>query len=407
MARLIILCWLLFSLNATAQEQDSTAVAEPKRGTLTLKERLLWLGAYLDSAARRKVDHHYIEIPEKPWRVIVRSKLSDIDVIHNNDIEFPAINARTDWKLNFSPRMASSIGLWVGYRGTGIGFSKALTKNAGRYFSFGSTGAKYGINFQLRRFSIDEASLNWTEYKNGKVAFKEEEEVNTYNPVWIRSVYVNGYFVFNGRRYSQAAAYNQSVIQRRSAGSLLMGATWYQSSLDMSQQGNAGVMLYNNNIGRIKLHQASIGVGYGFNFVPLRGLVVNLMAMPTLSLYNRVKVYKYDCNYDLSLVEEGQVDDYGEWNPQTRTWANGKKHKPFDLGEDEEWLDNVETWPIEAETEYGKVRFNIDLRFGIAYNWKNLFVGIQGQLNRFSYKKDGNKVTLTDGYVRFSLGVRL
>ena len=27
-------------------------------------------------------------------------------------------------------------------------------------------------------------------------------------PVWIRSVYINGYYVFNGRRYSQAAAYN-------------------------------------------------------------------------------------------------------------------------------------------------------------------------------------------------------
>ena len=41
------------------------------------------------------------------------------------------------------------------------------------------------------------------------------EEGELFSPVWIRSVYVNGYYVFNGRRYSQAAAYNQSVIQRR------------------------------------------------------------------------------------------------------------------------------------------------------------------------------------------------
>jgi hypothetical protein len=26
-------------------------------------------------------------------------------------------------------------------------------------------------------------------------------------PVWIRSVYINGYYVFNGRRYSQAASW--------------------------------------------------------------------------------------------------------------------------------------------------------------------------------------------------------
>ena len=128
--------------------------------------------------------------------------------------------------------------------------------------------------------------------------------------------------MFNGHRYSQAAAYNQSVIQRHSAGSFLIGATWYQSSFDYSDIRNFIFMIIGHGIHRIKVRQANLGLGYGYNWVPFRGLVVNAMAMPTISLYNRVKAYKYETNYDLSAKES--VDNYGDWNKETRTWSNGK-----------------------------------------------------------------------------------
>ena len=44
---------------------------------------------------------------------------------------------------------------------------------------------------------------------------------------------------------------------------------------------------------------------------------------------------------------------------------------------------------------------------GIAYNWKNYFIGAQAQFNRLSYKKGECKVVLIDGYARLSLGMRL
>ena len=404
--RIIISC-LLFSLNAAGQELDSIGNGHSGEGAHTLMGRLKQVQLYLDSAARKKVDPHYIEIPQKPWRVILRYKANTVDVDYENCIDLPEDNRHTDWKMCFKPRMASSLGFWVGYRGLGISYSKSLIKNAGRYFSFGATGAKYGFNFRLRRFKTDEMSLTGKDYKNGEVIEEVDDNSYTFSPVWIRSVYINGYYVFNGRRYSQAAAYNQSVIQRRSAGSFLVGATLYQSSLDYSDRDNAGMMILSHNIGRIKLQQASIGAGYGYNFVPLRGLVINAMAMPSLSFYNRVKVYKYDFNYDLSSPE-GQTDDYGEWNPETRTWDNGKTHKPLEMTDDEgEWLEGVDYWESEPETVYSPPRFSIDVRLGIAYNWRNYFIGLQGQLNYFTYKKDNSKVSLTDGYAQVSMGVRL
>ena len=388
-----ILCCLLASLNASAQT-DSTH---------SFMGRLHQVQQYLDDKAKSKVDPKYIEVPDKPWRVILRYKENGVDVDYEHSVDFPATNERAEWKLCFEPPVASSVGFWVGYRGTGISYSKSLTKNAGRYYSFSTTGAKYGFNFRLRRFKTDDAEFSGKGYKDGQ---QDGEPYDTAfsmpSPVWIRSVYVNGYYVFNGRRYSQAAAYNQSVIQRHSAGSLLLGATWYQSSFDYSDMANGYFMIFGDGISRIKVHQANLGVGYGYNWVPLRGLVVNAMVMPTVSVYNRVKVYKYDFNYYLAPQEP--VDDYGEWDKETMLWANGKEDKPLTMMK--KGANDIYYWDEGSETSYSALQLNLDLRLGIAYNWSNYFIGLQGQYNNFIYKKDKAKVNIFDAYARIALGVR-
>jgi hypothetical protein len=390
-------------LNVAGQEvnRDTVLIHENKH---SLKNQLRYLQDFLDSAAKKKVDAHYIEVPEKPWRVILRSKQNAVDVDYSQGLDFPDLKEHSEWNLCFQPRSSASVGFWVGYRGTGISFSKSLSKNSGRYFSVTSTGARYGFNFRLRRFSTSEAKFTASDYYDGQLV---GEPIDTsglvQSPVWIRSVYVNGYYVLNGRRYSQAAAYNQSVIQRRSAGSFLIGATWYQSSFDYSDIKNGFFMLIGHGIHRIKVHQANIGFGYGYNLVPFKGFVVNVMAMPTVSVYNRVKVYKYDFNYDLSPKEA--IDDYGHWNKETRTWENGKTHKSvFMIGETNE---SIDYWEVAPETVHSVLRINADLRVGVAYNWKNYFIGLQAQYNNFTYNKDQCKVNIFDAYARVSLGVRL
>ena len=366
--------------------------------------RLHQLQQFLDDRAKKKVDPKYIEVPEKPWRVILRYKENAVDVDYEHSSDYPEANEHLEWKLCFEPPTAASVGFWVGYRGTGLSFSKSLSKNAGRYWSFSTTGAKYGFNFRLRRFKTEDAQFSAKDYINGQL---EGEPYDTAfsmpSPVWIRSVYLNGYYVFNGRRYSQAAAYNQSVIQRHSAGSLLLGATWYQSSFDYSDIMNGYFMIFGDGTSRIKVHQANIGVGYGYNWVPFRGFVVNVMAMPTLSVYNRVKVDKYDFNYVLAPMEA--VDDYGVYNKETDRWANGKADKPLTMLKAED--DDIYYWKDDSETSYSALHLNLDLRLGIAYNWSNYFIGLQGQYNNFIYKKEKTKVNIFDAYARLSLGVRL
>ena len=390
----IIICCLLCTLKISAQS-DSTR---------SIMDRFHQLQQYLDNKAKSKVDPSYIEVPDKPWRVILRYKENAVDVDYKHSADFPDTHERIEWQLCFEPPVASSIGFWVGYRGLGFSYAKSLTKNAGRYYSFSSTGAKYGINFRLRRFQTKDANFSAAAYKDGQMDGEPYDTAFSMpSPVWIRSVYVNGYYVFNGRRYSQAAAYNQSVIQRRSAGSLLLGATWYQSSFDYADIANGFFMIFGDGTSCIKVHQANLGVGYGYNWVPLRGLVVNAMAMPTISVYNRVKVYNYDFNYYLG--PEDPVDDYGEWDKETRLWANGKKDKPLTMLKQGD--DDIHYWDEASQTSYSALQLNLDLRLGIAYNWSDYFIGLQAQYNNFIYKKDQTKINIFDAYARIAFGVRL
>ena len=122
MIRKMIICCLLFSLNAAAQEQETTDSLSTQETKTSLMTRLHQLQEYLDTKAKKKVDPAYIEVPDKPWRVILRYKENAVDVDYSQNIEFPETNEYSDWNLCFEPPVASSVGFWVGYRGTGFSY---------------------------------------------------------------------------------------------------------------------------------------------------------------------------------------------------------------------------------------------------------------------------------------------
>lgn len=215
---IITICCLLSSMNVAAQEQTSTDSVDTQQSKRSLKERLNIVQQFLDTKARAKVDPNYIEVHKKPWRVVLRYKETVFDVDYSNSVGDPQAGNGIDWNMCFEPPMSPSLGVWAGYRGTGISVAKSLGKKKGTSLSFSTTGAKYGANLRLRSFDVTEGTFTSTGYDNGK-EMHLNGDARLIEPVNITSLYLNGYYVFNGRCYSQAAAYNQSVIQRRSAGS--------------------------------------------------------------------------------------------------------------------------------------------------------------------------------------------
>ena len=356
------------------------------------------LQAYLDSSAVRKVDTNYIEVPQKPWRIAIREKSDEFNLSMKAELDEKFASEkgyigvgnqdgdRFSWKMRFNPPIAQAIGFFAGYRGLGIGYSFNLRKKMGRTFSFSSSGTHYGLNFRYRRFSTNSVDVDAIIKENEKLD-EIHSSGETPEPVRVRSIILDGYYLFNGKRFSQAAAYSQSVIQKRSAGSLMLGAMFHHSSVDMAKDRNVMFIQLYDDIGKFSIQQIHLGVGYGYNWVPTRGLLVNAMAMPTISVFSKVKTHKYDSNYSIFA----EIKDDG--------------HKPIPY-DDPSWLDDVKIWKTGIDTKYGNVHFNIDARASITYSWNRYFMNVFGQVNQFKYGFSISDVRLIDWYVRGSFGVR-
>jgi hypothetical protein len=131
------------------------------------------------------------------------------------------------------------------------------------------------------------------------------------------------------------------------------------------------------------------GLGYAYNWVPMKNLLINITAMPMLVVYNRTKAYLYESNYDIFLGE-------GEVSP------TGKKYVP----DDDSWQDDITLEETSSITKYGKLSLNIDARASITYNFDRFFLNVYGQVNHWNNKIDNNRIKLTDWYVNASLGFR-
>ena len=372
MYRLIIGFVLVLSVvEASAQETDSAH----KSGIL---KPLYWVKTLIDSSAVKGVDRSYIEQPKRPWAVEVRTDASEATLKMHTDIEYEGGimgNMSSVTKNGFS----TSLGAWVGYRGYGLGWSKELTGGDGTTFSLGATGGSFGINLRINSFRSRMPEFTFTADDHGQ-QYKERYHEEIEDPIKIRSFFIDGYYLFNRKHFSYAAAYDQSLIQRRSAGSLMAGAMYHHASVDYSADSNWAWVYYMKGVGKLKFTQASIGVGYSYNWVPARGWLVNVLFMPTLALYNRTTLYDYTIYYisDKETVEEALAD------PDTI----------YELEEE-----NSVTTP-------NKVTWNFDARLAVIYNWQRSYLRVYGHFNRFTYGSDDTWGRLYDWKVYAAFGYR-
>lgn len=352
--------------------------------------------AFIDTMTVMGKDPRYIEVPKRPWQVILRGNINQSDLKLKSDIDGGSMFANVVGNLHWEPRIktdpATYVGIWAGYRGYGLGYSWNVGGDKGSILTFGAMGGSYGINLRVHRFENDEPMVHYSGYFLDETDDPVESATyQSYNeseplisPIKTHTLILDGYYLFNGKHFSYSAAYDQSVIQRRSAGSLMAGAMYYYSHINYTADENADFILMMDNIGHIKQWQASVGVGYAYNLVPCRGLLVNAMAMPMLTFINRHKTWRYDSNYrDLALDDD--------------------LHNEDDLLMDE-W--KLKEEPLSVNDSQSNMTFTVNARLSVTYNWDRFFVNAYGQFSNFHYKDGDVKGRLYDWYVNASVGVR-
>ena len=203
--------WLMFFFFPGLMMAQQEEVKRPG-----LVKRLLNL---IDTMAIRGVDSNYIEIPDQPWAFVLRSNLSQAFVdLHSETRDTHPIKMR----LRSTTSLTTSLGAWIGYRGYGLGYSIDLTGDRGSNFTtgvssildlltnlnIGAMGGRYGLNLRIRSYEVKHSiQTAWEENSRNPVIRDYSMEIA--EPMKVRSVFADAYYMFNGKHFSYAAAYDQ------------------------------------------------------------------------------------------------------------------------------------------------------------------------------------------------------
>ena len=345
------------------------------------------VGTLIDTMSVRGVDRRYIEAPEKPWQLIVRGNVNQTIVSMNTKGVIEGMEYDAKPSLRTEP--AQYVGLWAGYRGYGLGYTVNVGGDKGNYFTIGATGGSFGINVRIHSFDNSSPNLNLDSDILSDMNKDEWREVKLIDPIHVNTLIADGYYMFNGKKFSYAAAYDQSVIQKRSAGSLMAGLMYNYTNIDYSSKYNGDIIYLMEGLGRVKLWQGSVGVGYAYNWVPVRGLLINVMAMPMLTFVNKIKAYGYATN-----VEELMEDPIFWSDISNEEW-------------DEWFYDNLQITPMGDMTFNSGLTFSFDGRVSLTYNFGRCFFSAYGQFNNIRYSHNSTSGYLNDWFVNTSFGIRL
>ena len=344
------------------------------------------VGALLDTLSVKGVDRNYIDAPKEPWQIIVKGNINQSDLKMRATGDIDIVSYKAEPRLKTEP--SKYIGLWAGYRGYGLGYTINTGGDKGSYFTVGATGGSYGVNVRVHSFENNRPSFSFStdfdDLINEDIDI-EEEDVELEDPIRVHTVIADAYYLFNGKRFSYAAAYDQSVIQKKSAGSIMAGAMFYYGKIDYATKNNAELIYLMRGLGKVKLWQGSVGAGYAYNWVPVKGLLVNAMAMPMLTLVNRIKVYAFKTNVE-DVMNQYEDDEYPS---------------------DEELLAQYEITPLTRKSYNSGIAVNFDARISVTYNFGRYFVNAYGQFNNFRYTHEDNHGRLNDWFVNAAFGVRL
>lgn len=216
-----------------------------------------------------KFDTTYITRPNYKWTVMARMNLSGAT------IEAQGLDNGQRFKTQMNANSKATLSIGVGYKGLMLSMALNPAKLMGKYKDY-----EFNLNFYRRNFGFD---VIYQDAKNFKGWYDQEGRERMELPdgmIRMQTMNLNAYYAFNNRHFSYPAAFSQTYIQRRSAGSFLLAASGMgqRANIDWEQ----GMKLKMTNIG--------IGAGYGYNYVPKQGWTLHISLLPTFIVYSHASL---------------------------------------------------------------------------------------------------------------------
>lgn len=309
-------------------------------------DRQLFRGDSLLAANYHKVkyDTAYIGRPDARWTIKYRGNLS------GTDMRTTSVTDGVENRSRVTADCRGTLSMAVAYRGLGLGVAVNPAKFAGKCKDF-----EYNLNSYSNRYGFDVVFLSSKTYHGYKAADAERIDIHK-GQISQNALNLNFYYAFNYRRFSFPAAFSQSYIQKRSAGSWMIGASFDGSKTELNDM-------------TIRLNEFAVGAGYAYNLVIARHWLCHLSALPT------VTVYSHDYTKTKTTADEG--------NDQTST--NTIRH----------------------DMKYHFPSAIITGRGAAVYSWRNKFAGATAVYNySVAGDEDHLKVRRNKWRVRMFFGFR-
>ena len=335
---LVITAFLVCNAAIFAADTDSMAVKKRK----PLGRRVV-SALYHFVKEFSAVDTNYVEPQRYNYMLMMQN---------TNTYEVYRISTKDGNTIRLAPGPSVKVGPYFGWRWIFLGYTVQVNHLAGdkskKEFDLSLYSTQIGIDLFYRRTGSD--------YKIRTMNFGDDVDTGAMKGVAFDGIHAsitgfNIYYIFNHRKFSYPAAFNQSTVQRRSCGSLLVGIGFTKHSLDvdwgklydltadyLGEEVAAEHINPDLTSGKITYSDTSVSAGYGYNWVFAR----NCLFASSLSLALGYKQTKSD------------------------TEENGRSRHDFDIS-----------------------NFNIDGqgRFGLVWNNTKWFVGSSVILHAYNYDK--------------------
>lgn len=235
-----------------------------------------------------RVDTNYVEPQRYNFTVMLQN---------TNTYEIYHLSNKQGQEFVFSPKPSYKIGPYFGWRWIFLGYTIDLT-----HLSGGNNKQDLNLSLYSNQIGIDLFyRISGDDYRISKVKLGKGYNTDPMNGVAFDGFHssikgFNFYYIFNHRKFSYPAAYSQSTVQRKSAGSPMLGIGYTRHSLDINwarfdelMEQRLGSHYANEAVdttvlsGEVKYTDYSVSGGYGYNWVFARNWLFNATAMGSLS----------------------------------------------------------------------------------------------------------------------------
>ena len=216
---------------------------------------------------RKRFDTRFVARPQGRWTFKLRANVSGANLATTGRSE----GVGHDMEVHADNR--ATLSLAASYRGLSLGLSLNPAKLAGKDKDYELNVNSYGNRMGFDIVYLESATYHGRQTIGGETAGIGKGEVEQ------RALNINYYYAFSGRRFSFPAAFSQSYIQLKSAGSWMVGA-----SADVQQTDIHASEATRWHAVSIRLAELAVGGGYGYNYVPSSRWLLHLSALPTLTV---------------------------------------------------------------------------------------------------------------------------